>query len=98
MEVYFDDFKVTQVKSPVVQTDDYYLFGLRYNSYSRKNGTEAVAGLVNTLYKLFGLTFSDLYNHEDLSAKTAGEGDVVKTAVRPCINNCGNNSNNNEND
>ena len=37
VEVYFDDFKVTQLKSPVIQTDDYYPFGLRYNSYSREN-------------------------------------------------------------
>jgi RHS repeat-associated protein len=36
-EVYFDDFKVDQIKSPVIQTDDYYPFGLAYNSYSREN-------------------------------------------------------------
>jgi len=24
VEVYFDDFKVTQVKSPIIATDDYY--------------------------------------------------------------------------
>jgi len=39
VEVYFDDFKVTQVKSPVIQTDDYYPFGLAFNSYSRENST-----------------------------------------------------------
>jgi RHS repeat-associated protein len=37
VEVYFDDFKVTQVKSPVIQQDDYYPFGLAFNSYSREN-------------------------------------------------------------
>ena len=37
MEVYFDDFKVTHVKSPVVETQDYYPFGLTFNSYSREN-------------------------------------------------------------
>jgi RHS repeat-associated protein len=37
VEVYFDDFKVDQVKSPVVQMDDYYPFGLTFNSYSREN-------------------------------------------------------------
>jgi RHS repeat-associated protein len=37
VEVYFDDFKVTQVKSPVIQQDDYYAFGLTFNSYSREN-------------------------------------------------------------
>ncbi len=37
VEVYFDDFKVTHIKSPVVQSDDYYPFGLTFNSYSREN-------------------------------------------------------------
>jgi RHS repeat-associated protein len=37
VEVYFDDLKVTQVKSPVIQQDDYYPFGLTFNSYSREN-------------------------------------------------------------
>lgn len=38
VEVYFDDFKVTHVKSPVIQTEDYYPFGLTFNSYQRENG------------------------------------------------------------
>jgi RHS repeat-associated protein len=38
-EVYFDDFKVEHIKSPVVQMDDYYPFGLTFNSYSRENST-----------------------------------------------------------
>ncbi|GHN02378.1 hypothetical protein WSM22_38670 [Cytophagales bacterium WSM2-2] len=37
VEVYFDDFKVTQVKSPVVQQEDFYPFGLSFNSYQREN-------------------------------------------------------------
>src|SRR6185295_7741220 len=37
VEVYFDDFKVTQTKSPIIQTDDYYPFGLTFNSYQREN-------------------------------------------------------------
>ena len=37
VEVYFDDFKVTQIKSPVIQTDDYYPFGGEFNSYQREN-------------------------------------------------------------
>ena len=36
-DVYFDDFKVTHTKSPVVQQEEYYPFGLRFNSYSREN-------------------------------------------------------------
>jgi RHS repeat-associated protein len=39
VEVYFDDFKVTHTKSPVIQSDDYYPFGLAFNSYSRENST-----------------------------------------------------------
>ena len=38
-EVYFDDFKVTQVKSPVIASNDYYPFGLTFNSYSRESST-----------------------------------------------------------
>jgi RHS repeat-associated protein len=37
VEVYFDDFKVTHTKSAVVQVNDYYPFGLTFNSYSREN-------------------------------------------------------------
>lgn len=39
-EVYFDDFKVELVKSPVVQVEDYYPFGLAFNSYKRENSVE----------------------------------------------------------
>jgi RHS repeat-associated protein len=39
VEVYFDDFKVTHTKSPVIQSDDYYPFGLAFNSYNRENST-----------------------------------------------------------
>jgi RHS repeat-associated protein len=37
VEVYFDDFRVTNTKSAVIQVDDYYPFGLAFNSYSREN-------------------------------------------------------------
>jgi RHS repeat-associated protein len=37
VEVFFDDFKVEHIKSPVVQMDDYYPFGLTFNSYQREN-------------------------------------------------------------
>jgi len=36
-EVYFDDFSVKHVKSPVVQSQDYYPFGLTHHSYAREN-------------------------------------------------------------
>jgi RHS repeat-associated protein len=39
VEVYFDDLKVTHTKSPVVASDDYYPFGLTFNSYNRENTT-----------------------------------------------------------
>ncbi|UCS92407.1 RHS repeat-associated core domain-containing protein [Echinicola marina] len=35
IEVFFDDFKITYKNSPVVQKDDYYPFGLSFNSYTR---------------------------------------------------------------
>jgi RHS repeat-associated protein len=37
VEVYFDDFKVEHVKSPVIQSQDYYPFGLAFNGYQREN-------------------------------------------------------------
>lgn len=37
VEVYFDDFKVSQTKSPVIASNDYYPFGLSFNSYQREN-------------------------------------------------------------
>src|SRR5690348_3337603 len=36
-EVYFDDFRVEHIKSPVVSSQDYYPFGLTFNSYNREN-------------------------------------------------------------
>jgi hypothetical protein len=45
VEVFFDDFKVEHKKSPVVQMDDYYPFGLRYNSYTRENSLSNKAKL-----------------------------------------------------
>ena len=39
VEVFFDDFKVDHIKSTIVQIDDYYPFGLAFNSSSRENGT-----------------------------------------------------------
>ena len=37
IEVYFDDFKVTQVKSPVVESTDYYPMGLEFSNYVRES-------------------------------------------------------------
>ncbi|HTH55167.1 MAG TPA: RHS repeat-associated core domain-containing protein, partial [Cyclobacteriaceae bacterium] len=37
VEVYFDDFKVTHRKSHIVQSNDYYGFGLSFNEFSREN-------------------------------------------------------------
>lgn len=37
MEVYFDDFKVEHIKSPVISSQDFYPFGLAHSSYQREN-------------------------------------------------------------
>jgi RHS repeat-associated protein len=37
IDVYFDDFKVEHEKSAVIAMDDYYPFGLTFNSYSRES-------------------------------------------------------------
>jgi len=37
VDVVFDDFRVEYVKNAVIQMDDYYPFGLTFNSYQREN-------------------------------------------------------------
>ncbi|HMV09133.1 MAG TPA: RHS repeat-associated core domain-containing protein [Cyclobacteriaceae bacterium] len=38
--MFFDDFTVEHIKSPVVQQDDYYAFGLEFNSYQREHAAK----------------------------------------------------------
>ncbi len=40
VEVYFDDFKVDHIKGPIVSSQDYYPFGLTFNSYQRENSVK----------------------------------------------------------
>ncbi|SHK65275.1 RHS repeat-associated core domain-containing protein, partial [Reichenbachiella agariperforans] len=44
IDVFFDDFRVEQQYSPIVQKDDYYPFGLSFNSYSN-------VGMTSQLFK-----------------------------------------------
>ncbi|MEJ0031609.1 MAG: DUF6443 domain-containing protein [Bacteroidota bacterium] len=37
VDVFFDDFEVNQIKGGVVQMDDYYPFGMTFNSYRKEN-------------------------------------------------------------
>ena len=39
LDAYFDDVAMTHTQSPVIAMDDYYPFGLTFNSYSRENTT-----------------------------------------------------------
>ncbi|MEQ9403976.1 MAG: DUF6443 domain-containing protein [Cyclobacteriaceae bacterium] len=39
VNIHFDDFTVTQMKTHIVQSDDYYPFGLTFNGYSRTAST-----------------------------------------------------------
>ena len=60
VEVYFDDFRVTHSKSPVIQQNDYYPFGLTFNSYRRENSL--VNNYLNNgkeLQKDLGLNWED---------------------------------------
>lgn len=43
--------------------------------------TRAVAFLTNSLLQTYNLQQSDIYNHEDVQAKTAGEGQTVYNAI-----------------
>jgi RHS repeat-associated protein len=40
VDVYFDDFTIRHIKGPVIQQQDYYPFGLTFNSYSREDAVE----------------------------------------------------------
>src|SRR5690606_12189763 len=40
IDVYFDEFQVEHVKSPVVQMSDYYPFGLSFNAHQRENSVD----------------------------------------------------------
>jgi hypothetical protein len=40
VNIYFDNFKVEQINSPVVQTEDFYPFGLTFNEYSREGSLQ----------------------------------------------------------
>jgi hypothetical protein len=39
VEVFFDDFEVVHTKGPVVQSEEYYPFGLTFNSSRRENNS-----------------------------------------------------------
>jgi RHS repeat-associated protein len=54
-DIYFDDMKISYTKSPVIQTDDYYPFGLAFNEYQRENS------LVNN-YQYNGKEKQDEFN------------------------------------
>ncbi len=53
----------------------------------------STADLVNVLYDLFNLDVNNVKNQEDISAKTAGEGETVRKAIENCIDNCKNDEN-----
>lgn len=40
VEVYFDDFSVENINSLVVSSDEYYPYGLTFNSFSRENSAD----------------------------------------------------------
>jgi RHS repeat-associated protein len=37
VDVYFDDLKITHTKSPIIQQDDYYVFGMAFSEYQKEN-------------------------------------------------------------
>ena len=63
-EVYFDDFKVQQIKSPVVQQEDFYPFGLTFNSFTRENAVPQ-----NYLYQSKELIKDLSLNLDDFEAR-----------------------------
>ncbi len=58
----FDDFKVTHTNTPIVQKDDYYPFGLTFNSYSAPGG-------VGQKFKFNGKEREELTGWDDFGAR-----------------------------
>ena len=46
---------------------------------------ESVAWLVNSLLKTYDLSREDIFNHEDIQPKTAGEGGIVRAAINEML-------------
>src|SRR5690606_11372473 len=40
VDVFFDDFKVTHTKSPIIEATDYFAYGSISQSYTRENAVE----------------------------------------------------------
>jgi N-acetyl-anhydromuramyl-L-alanine amidase AmpD len=49
---------------------------------------KSVKCLVKTLLDTYSLTVNDIYTHEEIQSKTAGEGAVVKEAIIGLLNEC----------
>ncbi|MCH7403865.1 RHS repeat-associated core domain-containing protein [Belliella kenyensis] len=62
VEVFFDDFKVTHTNSNIVQKDDYYPFGMTFNSYSAPSG-------VGQKFKFNGKEREELTGWDDFGAR-----------------------------
>ncbi|MCH7415711.1 RHS repeat-associated core domain-containing protein [Belliella sp. R4-6] len=62
VEVFFDDFKVTHTNTPIVQKDDYYPFGMTFNSYSAPSG-------VGQKFKFNGKEREELTGWDDFGAR-----------------------------
>ena len=55
LNVYMDDMTITHIEGPIIRTDDYYPFGLTFNSSERSGFTtppDLNGGVVNSLYIL----------------------------------------------
>jgi RHS repeat-associated protein len=61
-EVYFDDFKVEHIKSPVIEEQSYYPFGLTFGNYQRENS-------LSNQYKFNGIEQIDDLSLNVLNAK-----------------------------
>nr|WP_262916656.1 RHS repeat-associated core domain-containing protein [Belliella kenyensis] len=62
VEVFFDDFKVIHTNSNIVQKDDYYPFGMTFNSYSAPSG-------IQQAFKFNGKEREELTGWDDFGAR-----------------------------
>ncbi|MCH7403556.1 DUF6443 domain-containing protein [Belliella kenyensis] len=62
VEVFFDDFRVIHTNSNIVQKDDYYPFGMTFNSYSAPSG-------IQQAFKFNGKEREELTGWDDFGAR-----------------------------
>jgi RHS repeat-associated protein len=96
VDVYFDNFTITYTPSPIVGVNDYYAFGLAFNSHQRENSSlnnylyngkekqdELDLGWLDFGARQYDATIGRWLSHDPLSEKFYGISGYVAMANNP---------------